>query len=103
MQDLCVSAIISVTESLRADTVAPYYDSLMPILKQLLVHAQSHNLEVLWGMGIECCARLGEVAGKTKFYPDALEMMSTLVQVQAQLDESSEARKYLMRAWVRIA
>jgi hypothetical protein len=103
VQEICVQAIISVTESLRAEAVTPYYDSLMPILKQLLGYAQSRGLESLWGLGLECCARVGEVSGKIKFYPDALEMMSTLVQVQSQIDDNSDMRKYILKAWVRIA
>ena len=103
VQEQCVQGIVSVTENLSSDCIRPYYDSLMPILKQLLTYAQSHELESLWGQGLECCARLGEVSGKVKFYPDALEMMGTLVQVQTQLAESSDVRKYVMKAWVRIA
>jgi hypothetical protein len=103
VQEVCVQAIISVAETQRIEAISPYYDSLMPILKQLLAYAQSRGLESLWGLGLECCARVGEASGKIKFYPDALEMMSTLVQVQSQISEDSDIRKYILKAWVRIA
>jgi len=56
VQELCVSAIIGLAECIKGDHIGAYYDSLMPILHQLLVHSQSINDESLWGQGLECCA-----------------------------------------------
>jgi hypothetical protein len=111
IQELGVSVIISLAESIGTGTsessggnaLREHYDSLMPILKQLLAYAHSHGLESLLGQGMECCAMVGEASGKNKFYADALEMMNSLVSMQSELEEGSEARKYLMKAWVRIA
>jgi hypothetical protein len=112
IQELGVSAIISLAESIGTGTssdstngnaLREHYDSLMPILKQLLAYAHAQGLESLLGQGMECCAMVGEASGKTKFYGDALEMMNSLVSMQTELQEGSEARKYLMKAWVRIA
>lgn len=112
IQELCVTAIISLAESIgtgtsgdssKGNALRDHYDSLMPILKQLLAYAHTQGLEALLGQGMECCAMVGEASGKTKFYGDALEMMNSLVSMQSELQEGSEARKYLMKAWVRIA
>jgi hypothetical protein len=112
IQELGVSGIISLAESIGTGTssdssngnaLREHYDSLMPILKQLLAYAHAQGLESLLGQGMECCAMVGEASGKTKFYGDALEMMNSLVSMQTELQEGSEARKYLMKAWVRIA
>jgi hypothetical protein len=56
VQELCVSGIIGLAECIKGNHIAAYYDSLMPILQQLLVHAHSINDESLWGQGLECCA-----------------------------------------------
>lgn len=98
-----MSAITSLAESVKGQQLARHYDTMMPILKQLLTYSQSRGLETLWGSSIECCAMLGEASGKITFYTDAMEMMAMLVQVQQQLEEGSDVRKYLMKAWVRIA
>jgi hypothetical protein len=103
VQECCVSAIISIAESIKGSQLAAYYDNIMPILKQLLSHARSAGLEALWGQGIECCAMVGESSGRDKFFADAQEMMQTLIALHTELDEDSDMRKYLMKAWVRIA
>lgn len=108
IQELGVSAIISLAETIGTGTsggnaLREHYDSLMPILKNLLAYAHTHGLESLLGQGMECCAMVGEASGKNKFYSDALEMMNSLVSMQSELEDGSEARKYLMKAWVRIA
>ena len=100
VQECCVSCIVSFAESIKGNLIASYYDSIMPILQQLLRHAQVSGLESLWGQTMECCAIVGEASGKEKFKLHALEMMQML---ESELSDESEARKYFMKAWVRIA
>ena len=52
--------------SLPGELLSQHYESIMPILKQLLSHAQARGLEGLWGQGLECCALLGEASGKVR-------------------------------------
>ena len=103
VQEMCVAVIIGLAETSEGSVLCDYYDSIVPVLKQLLQHALSNGLESLWGQGMECCAMVGEASGKEKFYPDALEMMNSLVEMGTELEDGSEARTYLMKAWVRIA
>jgi hypothetical protein len=104
IQEICISGITSLAEQIKGPQIAQFYDQLMPILKQLLVHSHQQGLESLWGLGLECCALVGESSGKEKFYPDALEMMTLLVSMQGDNDkEDSGNRGYLMKAWTRIA
>ena len=58
------------------------------------------GLESLWGQTMECCAIVGEASGKEKFKFHAFEMMQTL---ESELDDESGARKYFLKALVRIA
>jgi hypothetical protein len=103
VQELCVSVIMALSETMPGSQLICYYDSIMPILKQLLTYAQSHGLEGLWGQCMMCCAMLGESAGKEKFFNDALQMMNSLVSTQDSLSDTSEANIFLIKAWVRIA
>ena len=103
VQEMCVAVIIGLAETSEGSVLCDYYDAIIPVLKQLLAHSMANGLESLWGQGMECCAMVGEASGKEKFYPDALEMMNSLVAMDNELEEGSEARTYLMKAWVRIA
>ena len=100
IQECCVSCIVSFAESVKGEQLASYYDSIMPILQHLLRHAHETGLESLWGQTMECCAIVGEASGKEKFKFHAFEMMQTL---ESELGDESEARKYFMKALVRIA
>jgi hypothetical protein len=86
-----------------ANVWGTHYSTIMPILKQLLLHAQSRGLESLWAQTLECCAIVGESSGKELFYQDAMEMMSSLTAMQNNFESSSEPEIFLMKAWVRIA
>ena len=102
VQESCVSCIISLAESVKGAHLA--YDSMMPILKQLLTHARTANLESLWGRTLECCAVVGEASGKEKFLSDAMDMMHSMEAMQqSEIGEDAEVQKYLLRAWVGIA
>ena len=100
VQECCVSCIVSFAESVKGEQLSSYYDIIMPILQQLLHHAHVTGLESLWGQTMECCAIVGEASGKEKFAVHAFEMMRSL---ENELGEESEARKYFLKAWVRIA
>lgn len=103
VQEYSVTIIMSIAENMRGAEFIQYYDALMPILKQLLHYTEVSGLESLWGQVIECCAMVGEAAGKTKFYADATSMMNHLGALSQQVDEDSEVRRYILKAWVRIA
>ena len=100
VQECCVSCIVSFAESVKGEQLSSNYENIMPILQQLLNYAKVQGLESLWGQTMECCAIVGEASGKEKFQHHAFEMMQSL---QSGLEEESEARKYFLKAWVRVA
>ena len=105
VQEACVSCIIALAESVKGAQLAAHYDNIMPILKQLLAHARAGQLGVLWGRTLECCAVVGEASGREKFRADAMDMMTSMQAMQQTdiADETTDAQKYLLRAWVGIA
>ncbi len=104
VQEACVSCIIALAESVKGAQLAAHYDTIMPILKQLLAHARAGQMDVLWGRTLECCAVVGEASGRDKFRQDANDMMTSLQAMQNEMtDENSDAQKYILRAWVGIA
>jgi hypothetical protein len=104
LHEFCILVIISLCESVRGKYIADQYDVLMPCVKAMLSKALSHGNEVLWAQGIECCAIIGEASGKSKFYSDAVEMMSFLSSLETgSFGNEAEVKKHLLKAWIRIA
>lgn len=105
IQEIALTVIISLSESVNGSIIARFYDAVVPLLKQMMTRAFTDKNEILWAQGIECCARVGEAAGKDKFYNDSIEMMSFLSSLQTDTFGGNEAevKKYLLKAWIRIA
>lgn len=102
VQELCISCVMSVAETIPPAKICIYYDSLMPILKQLLAYAYRQGLEELWGDCIICSSMIGEAAGKEKFYTDALELMNQMMVIQQQTSPDSNLKTYFVKTLVRI-
>lgn len=108
VQERCVSVLVRLAQVMRGERAfAQFYDVIMPILQQLLTYAQEKSIASLWGQALECYAIVGESAGPDKFKPDAMKMMTALVQMQ-QSDTvpqayHSDAQSYILKVWVRIA
>jgi hypothetical protein len=106
VQESCVAAIISISETNRGVVYwSKYYAGSMPIMKELLEYAQRRGLESLWSQTLEAISILGESAGKSLFYQDAMELMELLSKIQNSLTDTqnSSLESSLIKAWVRIA
>ena len=105
VQEVCLQVLISLAETVKGPAIAEYYDAIIPCLKRMLAVAHSSHDDILWARGVECCAIVGESAGRVKFYSDAIEMMKFLSELQTDTFGGNEAeiKKYLLKAWIRIA
>jgi hypothetical protein len=103
VQEVAVGAITSVAEVGRS-LVRNYYESLMPLLKELLDYSMQNELSELYGKTLECVAIVGEASGKQLFYQDALQVMDAMSRTYRGGDSLfSLERRYMLKAWVRIA
>ena len=61
VQEVCVSAVMSIAETVKgAEVWRAHYGALMPLLQQLLHYAQQLQQEALWAQTLEClCAGWG--------------------------------------------
>merc|ERR1719491_1815530 len=57
-----------------------YYDGIMPLLKQFVMHATSEKENRLRGKSFECMSLLGIAVGKEKFFPDAKEAIAEMMK-----------------------
>jgi F0F1-type ATP synthase delta subunit len=78
-----------------------YYDSIMPILKQLIVAATGEKESRLRGKAFECMSLLGIAVGKDKFLPDAKEAVEHMLK-KVPNDADELQREYIKEASERI-
>ena len=111
VQEQCVSVLVALAQAIKNPLqLAQFYDSIMPVLSQLLAYANSNQLATLWGHTLECYSVVGEASG-SKFRADALAMMHTLAQAgdssasggALTLALSPEAQGHVLKVWVRLA
>ncbi|KAK4528301.1 hypothetical protein GAYE_SCF54G6238 [Galdieria yellowstonensis] len=103
VQEQAVSAIAAVADSAEQYFIR-YYDSFMPLLKNILYSTEGQKpLRRLRGKVIECISLIGVAVGRDKFGGDAAEVMDLLVRTQsAQLEPDDPQAAYLMQAYARI-
>mmetsp|Transcript_36902 Transcript_36902/g.95239 ORF Transcript_36902/g.95239 Transcript_36902/m.95239 type:complete len:1129 (+) Transcript_36902:187-3573(+) len=77
-----------------------YYDGIMPMLKQFVMHATGEKENRLRGKSFECMSLLGIAVGKEKFLPDAGEAIQAMMRTQLQDDDIQ--REYIKEASERI-
>eukprot|EP00698_Gefionella_okellyi_P011181 TRINITY_DN2935_c0_g1_i1.p1 TRINITY_DN2935_c0_g1~~TRINITY_DN2935_c0_g1_i1.p1 ORF type:complete len:1109 (-),score=299.02 TRINITY_DN2935_c0_g1_i1:650-3934(-) len=102
VQEQAITAVASVADCAN-EFFVKYYDTFMPMLKQILFHAQSREYRMLRGKSMECISLIGMAVGKEKFQADARDVMDFLVQAQQLQYESDDPQVgYMLQAWARI-
>jgi len=81
VQEQAITAIASVADC-ASEHFIRFYDTFMPLLKQILYHANSKEYRMLRGKAMECISLIGMAVGKEKFFGDAKEVMDFMVQAQ---------------------
>jgi hypothetical protein len=77
-----------------------YYDGIMPMLKQFVLHATSEKENRLRGKSFECMSLLGVAVGKEKFLPDARDAIAEMLKMDVAADDVQ--REYIKEATERI-
>ncbi|KAJ3120506.1 hypothetical protein HK098_004559 [Nowakowskiella sp. JEL0407] len=103
VQQQTITTIAAVVDSAK-DTSTKYYDSIMPILIEILVNATSPEFALLRGKTIECASSLALAVGKEKFMPHAADIIELFRQTQVAIgeDTSNPQSTYLLASWARI-
>lgn len=97
--------IVSVIAGQVGDFLAPWYDDLIPVLKQV-IEATIHKVEerTLLGKTFECISLLSVTVGKERFSPDVSAIMQAMIQAVKAPDLPSDdpVKEYVMAAAERI-
>jgi len=99
IQEECVTSIAVIAGVLEED-FSQYYDGMMPLLKQFVMHATGEKEHRLRGKAFECMSLLGDSVGKEKFLPDAQAAIAEMMKTALEADDVQ--RDYMKEASERI-
>lgn len=103
MQEACLSGI-AVVSSASEELFAPYYPTVMPVLKQIIANSTKEDVRMLRCKAFECTSFVGEAVGKEMFAGDAHEVMQVMTQsVQTGFAPDDPTREYIFETAGRIA
>merc|ERR1711904_434370 len=77
-----------------------YYDGMMPLLKNFVMHATAEKEGRLRGKAFECMSLLGVAVGKEKFLQDAQAAMGEMLKTAVAFDDIQS--DYIKQASERI-
>merc|ERR1719282_1550081 len=99
VQEESITSIAVIAGVIEKD-FSQYYDGIMPMLKQLVIHATGEKENRLRGKAFECMSLLGIAVGKEKFLPDAQQAVAEMLKTPIQADDLQ--REYIKEASERI-
>ncbi|CAD7695704.1 unnamed protein product [Ostreobium quekettii] len=80
-----------------------YYDSVMPLLRSILLGAANKDHQLLRAKALECVSLVGMAVGRDRFRPDAPELMQVLNHLHnSKLDDDDPITGYLLQAGARL-
>ena len=102
VQESALTALASTADTAQ-ETFSKYYDHVTPILKQIIVSANTPEYRMLRAKAIECVTLVGMAVGKQRFSSDAIEVMNIMQQLQANgFDSDDQTTSYMLQAWTRV-
>ena len=84
LQEGALTALASVADAANAHFIR-YYDTVMPMLKNILYSASSKAEQLLRAKALECVSLVGMAVGKERFRADAQEVMAFMQQLQVSM------------------
>ena len=96
----CITAIAVIAGSIQTEFAA-YYDSIMPMLKEIIVNQQQGVR--MRGKAFECISLFGVAVGKEKFKPDVVQCLRAMVQSGGQTSQLEAKDKELLNDYLKDA
>jgi len=102
VQESALTALASTADTAQ-ETFSKYYDHVVPLLKEIIVSANTPDYRMLRAKAIECVTLVGMAVGKQRFSGDAIEVMNIMQQLQANgFDADDQTTSYMLQAWTRV-
>lgn len=102
VQEQALSTIATIADS--AETAfGRYYDTLMPLLFNVLREEQSKEYRLLRAKAMECATLIALAVGKEKMMAQAVELVQILGNVQQNIVDADDPQaSYLLHCWGRM-
>lgn len=103
VQEQALTTIAFIAEAAKTKFIK-YYDTLMPLLINVLRTENQGNNGVLKGKCIECATLIAAAVGKEKFSEHSQDLINLLLNQQNSIlaDEDDQIKSYLEHGWGRI-
>ncbi|OJJ47503.1 hypothetical protein ASPZODRAFT_150998 [Penicilliopsis zonata CBS 506.65] len=102
VQEQALSTIATIADS--AETAfGQYYETLMPLLFNVLKEEQSKEYRLLRAKAMECATLIALAVGKEKMGQDALNLVQLLGNIQQNITDADDPQsQYLLHCWGRM-
>ncbi|OQD75065.1 hypothetical protein PENDEC_c008G07169 [Penicillium decumbens] len=102
LQEQALSTIATIADS--AETAfGQYYDTLMPLLLNVLKEEQGKEYRLLRAKAMECATLIALAVGKEKMGQDALNLVQILGNIQQNITDADDPQsQYLLHCWGRM-
>ena len=102
VQEQALSTIATIADS--AETAfGKYYDTLMPLLFNVLQEEQSKDLRLLRAKAMECATLIALAVGKERMGQDATNLVQLLGTIQTNINDADDPQsQYLLHCWGRM-
>lgn len=98
-----VLTTIAIVADAAETKFAKYYDTMMPILFQVLQTDMGKDHRTLKAKCVECSSLIALAVGKEKFVPLSAQLIHTYAAIQQSIvDDDDPTASYLIQAWGRI-
>lgn len=102
VQEQALSTIATVADSAEA-AFSRYYDTLMPLLFNVLREEQSKDYRLLRAKAMECATLIALAVGKERMGQDALLLVQVLGTIQQNITDADDPQaSYLLHCWGRM-
>lgn len=102
VQEQALSTIATIADSAQA-AFSKYYDTLMPLLFQVLQQENTKEMRLLRAKAMECATLIALAVGKEKLGQDALKLVELLATIQSSIVDADDPQaQYLMHCWGRM-
>lgn len=102
VQEQALSTIATIADSAEA-AFSKYYDTLMPLLFNVLQQENLKELRLLRAKAMECATLIALAVGKARLGNDAMSLVQLLATIQQGIVDADDPQaQYLMHCWGRM-
>ncbi|KOS23432.1 Importin subunit beta-3 [Escovopsis weberi] len=102
VQEQALSTIATIADAAEA-AFTKYYDTLMPLLVNVLQNQNEKEFRLLRAKAMECATLIALAVGKERLGQDAMTLVNILAHIQTNITDSDDPQaQYLIHCWGRM-